>query len=434
MTCLVAVGDTEATGQLTVKISTDKVDTEVPSPETGTFVVILASVDEEVTVGAPVIELDSGDMASKAHANAPAGTTLLTEAKSTPSAASGVAVATQSATTVVSGRLPPTNPSSGELKLSAWVKRMMRDNGVNALSLVDTGPGGRITTGDVHAAIVISGSHAEAPSNATRPAATGTTSAGATATVACRTPVKRIEPLSRTRRIISKRVFRSLQTTAQSTAAVEADVSRIIAIRTQVQDLTRQRHGVSLSPLSFVAFATARALADHPVLNASVDGKTGEVTYHDKAGLGVAIDAPQGLVVTVVRDAQRLDPILLKQQIADFAARSRDNNLTPDDLRGGTFTITDTGSRGSLFDTLILNAPEIGILATPAFEKRPVISTDGNVGDRIAIRHRTEPCLTYDHRFVDKADAARFLGNLATRLDSIDLGAEMSDLVALSDG
>jgi 2-oxoglutarate dehydrogenase E2 component (dihydrolipoamide succinyltransferase) len=230
------------------------------------------------------------------------------------------------------------------------------------------------------------------------------------------------------RRIIAERMVDSLRTTAQLTSAVEADVTRIMTIRSEVREAAQRRHGVSLSPLAFIAHATVRTLAEHPLLNASIDMEAGEVVYHGPVGLGIAVDAPQGLLVPVIRDAQQLNPIGLQQRIADVAARARDRRLTPDDLQGGTFTITNTGSRGSLFDTPILNPPEVGILATPTIEKRPVIMQGDAGEDRIAIRHRMYLCLTYDHRLVDGADAARFLGALATRLDTWDWGPEVAEL------
>jgi 2-oxoglutarate dehydrogenase E2 component (dihydrolipoamide succinyltransferase) len=317
------------------------------------------------------------------------------------------------------------------MRLSPLVKRMLRDHAIDPATLVGTGPGGRITADDVQAAIDGGGARAAA-----RPATTtsGARAASPRAVTPVRTPGSRVEPLSRTRKVIAERMLQSMQTTAQLTSAVEADVTRIMAIRTQVRDLAKQRYGVSLSPLAFIAHATVRALADHPVLNASIDMEAGEVIYHSGVGLGIAVDAPQGLIVPVLRDAQQLNPIGLQQRIADVAARARDKKLTPDDLQGGTFTITNTGSRGSLFDTPILNPPEVGILATPAIEKRPVIMTDEDGGDRIAIRHRTYLCLSYDHRLVDGADAARFLGDLAGRLDSRDWGPEITDLLAASGG
>jgi pyruvate dehydrogenase E2 component (dihydrolipoamide acetyltransferase) len=426
---LVAVGDTVTLEQPIVEISTDKVDTEVPSPAAGTVVAILAEVNEEVAVGAPILELDTGedDASAGAASAAPAAAAAPAETPATPAAA--VPAPTASAAAGRTGGRPATAISSSEgMRLSPLVKRMLRDHAIDPATLVGTGPGGRITADDVQAAV---------DGGSARPAARGTSApsgavAAPRAVTPVRTPGSRVEPLSRTRKVIAERMLQSMQTTAQLTSAVEADVTRIMAIRTQVRDLAKQRYGVSLSPLAFIAHATVRALADHPVLNASIDMEAGEVIYHSGVGLGIAVDAPQGLIVPVLRDAQQLNPIGLQQRIADVAARARDKKLTPDDLQGGTFTITNTGSRGSLFDTPILNPPEVGILATPAIEKRPVIMTDEDGGDRIAIRHRTYLCLTYDHRLVDGADAARFLGDLAARLDSRDWGPEISDLLAAS--
>jgi 2-oxoglutarate dehydrogenase E2 component (dihydrolipoamide succinyltransferase) len=207
-------------------------------------------------------------------------------------------------------------------------------------------------------------------------------------------------------------------------------MTRVMGLRARVRDAARARHGVSLSPLAFLAHATVRALQDHPLLNASIDVDAGTVTMHDGVGLGIAVDAPNGLMVPVIRDAQGLGPVSLQLRIADLAERARTKRMTADDLSGGTFTITNTGSRGSLFDTPILNPPEVGILATPAIEKRPVVVTEADGTDRIAIRHRTYLCLTYDHRLIDGADAARFLGDLAAFVDGDDWGPEIDELLA----
>lgn len=424
---LVAVGDIVTVEQPIVEISTDKVDTEIPSPAAGTVVAILAEVNEEVPVGAPILELETGDDDAGAESDVSA-----VAAPNDTAPASIAAVAPAPATSGVPGRAAPTASSSEDMRLSPSVKRMLRDHAIDPTTLVGTGPGGRITTDDVQAAIADDGARpADRPSAAPSQTA-GPSSTTPRAATPVRTPGSRVEPLTRTRSVIAERMLQSMQTTAQLTAAVEADVSHIMAIRRKVRDLTKQRYGVSLSPLAFIAHATVRALADHPVLNASIDMEAGEVTYHSGIGLGIAVDAPQGLIVPVLRDAQHLNPIGLQQRIADIAARARDKKLTPDDLQGGTFTITNTGSRGSLFDTPILNPPEVGILATPAIEKRPVIMTDEDGGDRIAIRYRTYLCLSYDHRLVDGADAARFLSDLAARLDSRDWGPEILDLVAAS--
>jgi pyruvate dehydrogenase E2 component (dihydrolipoamide acetyltransferase) len=164
------------------------------------------------------------------------------------------------------------------------------------------------------------------------------------------------------------------------------------------------------------------------VLNASIDTEAGTVTYHNGVDLGIAVDAPNGLVVPAIKDADTLTVVGLQRRIADLATRARDKKLIPDDVSGGTFTITNTGSRGSLFDTPILNPPEVGILATPAIEKRPVVVTDAAGNDTIAIRQRTYLCLTYDHRLVDGADAARFLTDLAADLDGDGWDREVAEL------
>lgn len=298
------------------------------------------------------------------------------------------------------------------MRLSPLVHRMLRERGIDPRTLTGTGQGGRISADDVLAAADRSRSGGAAAPGTARPVATAGT-----------------EPLSRMRKVIAQRMHDSLHGTAQLTSAVEADVSRIMALRTRVRDAARARHGVSLSPMAFLAHATIRALAEHPLLNASIDVDAGTMTLHPQVNLGIAVDAPNGLMVPVIHDAQGLGPVSLQQRIADLAERARTKRITPDDLAGGTFTITNTGSRGSLFDTPILNAPEVGILATPAIEKRPVVVTDEDGTDRIAIRHRTYLCLTYDHRLIDGADAARFLSAIATFADSDDWGPELDDLL-----
>ena len=306
------------------------------------------------------------------------------------------------------------------LRLSPKVKRLIRESGLDVQSLRGTGPDGRVTVADVEVALEGTPRPGGGPGRPAAPAR------------AARPPAAdaRVEPLSRTRKVIAARMADSLRTTAQLTSAVEADVTRIMLLRARIRDVARAQTGMSLSPLAFIADATVRALALHPVLNASIDVEAGEVVYHGGVGLGIAVDAPNGLIVPVVRDAHLMGPVSLQRSITDLAARAREKRISLDDLSGGTFTITNTGSRGSLFDTPILNPPEVGILATPAIEKRPVIITEADGTDRIAVRHRTYLCLTYDHRLVDGADAARFLTDLAELLDSDDWGPEIDALVA----
>jgi 2-oxoglutarate dehydrogenase E2 component (dihydrolipoamide succinyltransferase) len=421
---LVAVGDTVTLEQPIVEISTDKVDTEIPTPAAGTVVALLAEVGQEVAVGAPILEIETGDDTDTRDDGATSSTP---DTAAAPEQAPQAPVA-EPRTTGATPPGPPARTSSTEgMRLSPLVKSLLRSLAIDPSTVVGTGPGGRITADDVRAA---AGGTQEP--RASERETSGAPAAAPRAVTPVRTPGSRVEPLTRTRKVIAERMLQSLQTTAQLTSAVEADVTRIMSIRARIREQTLQRHGVSLSPLAFIAHATARALADHPVLNASIDTEAGEVVYHSGVGLGIAVDAPQGLIVPVLRDAHQLSVVELQQRIADVAARARDKRLTLDDLQGGTFTITNTGSRGSLFDTPILNPPEVGILATPAIEKRPVIMSDEDGGDRIAIRHRTYLCLTYDHRLVDGADAARFLGDLAGRLDSNRWGPEIDEILRAS--
>ena len=421
---LVAVGDTVTQGQALAEVSTDKVDTEIPSPAAGTVVRLDVEVGAEVAVGEVICELEvsgaSGPPAqaptATASAQAPAEPTEPVVPARGPDAAIAAALAASEALRDLGARVSP------------LVRRRLREHELDPTGIVGSGPGGRITLEDVVVALESRGS---APDRLTAGAPrTGDGAAAARAS----SPESRTEPLSRTRRVIAARMLESMQTTAQLTAAVEADVTRLMRLRTRIGAQARARIGSSLSPLAFIAHATVRALADHPILNASIDTDEGTVTYHGAINLGIAVDAPTGLIVPVIRDAQDLGVVTLQQRIADVAARARGKRITPDDLSGGTFTITNTGSRGSLFDTPILNPPEVGILATPTIEKRPVVLTEDDGSERIAVRQRTYLCLSYDHRLVDGADAARFLTDLAALLDSDEWGDEVDELLAASAG
>ena len=418
---LVAVGDHVTEGQAVAEVSTDKVDTEVPAPRSGTVIRLVADVGAEVAVGAVLLELEPADADAPADAGsaAPAAATAA-PADATPPAAAAPAAAPAPAAPAAAPTAPAAttvlDPAARRRRLSPLVRRLLREHGLDPAALTGTGTDGRLTADDVRAA-----AGRRTPANGTRPAAV--------APAATWDGASRTEPLSRTRTVIARRMHDSLRTTAQLTSAVEADVSRIMALRARVRDAARARHGVSLSPLAFLAHATARTLAAHPLLNASIDVDAGERTLHGGVNLGIAVDAPTGLIVPVIRDAHTLGPVTLQLRIADLAERARTRRIGPDDLTGGTFTITNTGSRGSLFDTPILNPPEVGILATPAIEKRPVVVTAEDGTDRIAVRHRTYLCLTYDHRLVDGADAARFLTDLAAAVDRDDWGPEVDALL-----
>jgi 2-oxoglutarate dehydrogenase E2 component (dihydrolipoamide succinyltransferase) len=225
------------------------------------------------------------------------------------------------------------------------------------------------------------------------------------------------EKLSRSRQLIAQRMVESLQISAQLTTVVEADVTAIARLRDRAKAGFEAREGVKLSFLPFFALATVEALKVHPKLNAIIDTASGQVTYHDDEHLGIAVDTERGLMVPVIRQAGDLNIAGLARKIADLAERTRAGRVSPDDLSGGTFTLTNTGSRGALFDTPIINQPQVGILGTGTVVKRPVVVDDPALGEVIAVRSMVYLALTYDHRLVDGADAARFLVTLKSRLE-----------------
>jgi len=224
--------------------------------------------------------------------------------------------------------------------------------------------------------------------------------------------------MSRLRKVIATRMVESLAVSAQLTTVVEVDVTRIALLRSRVKDEFLAREGVKLSFMPFFAKAACEALKQFPQVNASMDMAAGTVTYHEAENLGIAVDTDRGLLVPVIHAAGDLNIAGLARQIADLAARTRTNKVSPDELSGGTFTLTNTGSRGALFDTPIINQPQVAILGTGAVVKRPIVITDDTGQDALAIRSMMYLALTYDHRLVDGADAARFLSLMKQRLES----------------
>jgi 2-oxoglutarate dehydrogenase E2 component (dihydrolipoamide succinyltransferase) len=231
------------------------------------------------------------------------------------------------------------------------------------------------------------------------------------------------EKMSRLRKVIAQRMVESLQVSAQLTTLVEVDVTKIAPLRGRAKDHFQSREGVKLSFLPFLALAAVEALKAHPKVNASLEDD--QIVYHAQENLGVAVDTEKGLIVPVIKDAGDLNIAGLARKIADLADRTRTNKITPDELGGGTFTLTNTGSRGALFDTPIINQPQVAILGTGAVVKRPVVVVDADGGETIAIRSMMYLALSYDHRIVDGADAARFLTTMKERLEE---GAFEADL------
>ncbi|MEP6631364.1 MAG: 2-oxo acid dehydrogenase subunit E2, partial [Lapillicoccus sp.] len=223
------------------------------------------------------------------------------------------------------------------------------------------------------------------------------------------------EKMSRLRKVIAQRMVESLQVSAQLTTVVEVDLTKVARLRARAKSEFERREGTKLSYLPFLALAAVEALKSHPNVNASVEGD--QIVYHGQENLSIAVDTEKGLIVPVVKNAGDLNIAGLARAIAELADRTRNNKITPDDLAGGTFTITNTGSRGALFDTPIINQPQVAILGTGALVKRPIVVTDADGGETIAIRSMMYLALSYDHRIVDGADAARFLGAMKARLE-----------------
>jgi len=290
------------------------------------------------------------------------------------------------------------------------VRKLAAEQGVDLATLTGTGVGGRIRKQDVLEAA------ARAKAATPTPA---TPAAAVPAAKAEPSPLRgRTEKMSRLRAVIARRMVESLQVSAQLTTVVEVDVTRIAKLRDQAKADFQARHGVKLSFLPFFSLATVEALRVHPTLNASLDMEAGTVTYHDAEHLGIAVDTERGLVVPVIRDAGDLNLAGLAKRIADLAERTRTNKISPDELSGGTFTLTNTGSRGALFDTPIINQPQVGILGTGSVVRRAVVVDDPGLGEIIAPRSMVYLALSYDHRLVDGADAARFLTTIKERLEA----------------
>jgi 2-oxoglutarate dehydrogenase E2 component (dihydrolipoamide succinyltransferase) len=317
------------------------------------------------------------------------------------------------------------------------VRKLAADHGVDLATVAGTGVGGRIRKQDVIDAARV---RREAIAAAQQSAADGQAAAAqapagqAPAAQAQGTPRPAIEPshlrgtterMSRARQLIARRMVESLQTSAQLTTVVEVDVTAIARLRDRAKADFEAREGVKLTFLPFFALAAVEALKVHPRLNASIEPDGNQVTYHDAEHLGIAVDTERGLMVPVIRNAGDLNVGGLARKIADLASRTRGGQVSPDDLAGGTFTLTNTGSRGALFDTPIINQPQVAILGTGTVVRRPVVVQDPALGEVIAVRSMVYLALSYDHRLVDGADAARFLGTVKARLEEGAFEAEL---------
>jgi len=412
---LKGVGDSVAVDEALLEVSTDKVDTEIPSPVAGTIISIDVPVDTTVPVGARLAVIGG--------AGATAAPTAPVVAPPAPVVAAPVVAAPVVAAPVVAAPVvTPPAPVAVSQPLDAYVTPIVRklasELGVNLSNVTGTGVGGRIRKEDVQAAAP----RATAAINTPSPAAVAP--AARTAPAVAASPLRGTTvTMSRLRKVIAARMVESLQVSAQLTTVIEVDVTKIARLRDRAKATFEAREGVKLSFLPFFAVSVCEALKQHPVLNSSVEGD--QIIYHGTEHLGIAVDTERGLLVPVIHSAGDLNMGGIARKIADLAARTRDNRVTPDELGGGTFTLTNTGSRGALFDTPIINQPQVAILGLGAIVKRPMVVKGEDGGETIAIRSMVYLALSYDHRVVDGADAARFLVTLKERLEG---GAFESDL------
>jgi pyruvate dehydrogenase E2 component (dihydrolipoamide acetyltransferase) len=440
------VGESVAADEPLLEVSTDKVDTEIPSPTSGTLLEIRVQEDETVEVGAVLAVIGEAGAATapspepepapesgrQPEPQAPAEA----QTRPAPQPASRVAAPPAKedarpeqhgpAATATAAPTPVVGDSEAGY-VTPLVRKLAKEHSVDLASLNGTGVGGRIRKQDVLAAAETAKQAAEtakqaapAPQAPAEPAAAAAPAPAAAASALRGTT----EKMSRLRQTIAKRMVESLQVSAQLTATVEVDLTAISQIRAKVKEDFKKREGATLSYLPFIAKAAIEALKVHPKLNATIDTEERTITYPDAEHLGIAVDTEKGLLVPVIKDAGDLSITGLAKRIADLAARTRQNKVTPDELTGGTFTITNYGSAGTLMDTPIINQPQVAILGTGALVKRPVVISDPRLGQVIAVRDMMYLSLSYDHRLVDGAEAARFLSTLKARLEEGDFGGE----------
>jgi pyruvate dehydrogenase E2 component (dihydrolipoamide acetyltransferase) len=436
------VGDEVAVDEPLVEISTDKVDTEIPSPVAGTLLEQTAAEDDTVEVGGVLGKIGSAEDASGSPAEEPVQDVESTpdvEAKPEPRPAAPTAQepASESSSPSLQGRHRNqgaefgSNSSGSAAYVTPLVRKLAGQKGVDLDALTGTGVGGRVRKQDVIAA-------AEAKASAAQPAATQsaipqTSGAGVSTSPAATAGVRpelaalrgTTKKASRIRQITATKTRESLQNSAQLTQTFEVDMSRIAALRSRAKASFAEREGVNLTFLPFFAKAVVEALKAHPNINASYNEDSKEITYHGAEHLAIAVDTPQGLLSPVIHNAGDLSLAGLARAIAELADRTRNNKLKPDELSGGTFTLTNIGSQGALFDTPILVPPQAAMLGTGAIVKRPVVVTDELGNDSLAIRSMCYLPLTYDHRLIDGADAGRFLTTVKQRLQDAAFAADL---------
>ncbi|MDK1476759.1 2-oxoglutarate dehydrogenase, E2 component, dihydrolipoamide succinyltransferase [Streptomyces sp. 549] len=417
------VGESVEADEPLLEVSTDKVDTEIPAPVAGTLLEILVGEDESAEVGAKLAVIGEAGAAPAQQAEPqpePAQQAEPEPQQAAPAKPQQPAPAAQQQAPAPQSAPAPQQPAAGGGEgayVTPLVRKLAGENSVDLSSVKGTGVGGRIRKQDVLAAA--EAAKAQAPA-ASSPAASGPRSPALEASPLRGQTVK----MSRIRKVIAENMMKALHNQAQLSSVVEVDVTRVMRLRQQAKEGFLAREGVKLSPMPFFVKAAAEALKAHPVVNAKINDD-GTVTYHDVENIGIAVDSEKGLMVPVIKGAGDLNIAGIAKKTAELAGRVRTGKLSPDDMSGGTFTISNTGSRGALFDTIIVNYPQVAELGIGATVRRPVVIDHPELGETIAIRDMVYLTLSYDHQLVDGADAARYLSAVKARLEAGEFEGEL---------
>src|SRR5581483_5990237 len=424
------VGDTIEADETLLEISTDKVDTEVPSPGSGIVTEILVQEGETVEVGTLLARIGGEGGAEAPAVQPPEPATQPAADEAEAAAAEGAAPAEEPQPLAQPAQ--PVAHENGKSFVSPVVARIAAEHGIDPSSVPGTGSGGRVTKKDIQAFIE---TQAQAPQAPPAPAAAPQAPAPevapqpATAPAAAPAPTPQpaaepaavgetVEPMSAMRRGIAEHMRRSLDTSAHVTSAIEVDMTKVVSIREKLKREYQSAYGVNPTYLSFIARATVETLRDYPWVNGEIRGDQIVTKSYVNLGFAVELADGKGLIVPVVKNAETLNLLGMAKAVADIAQRARNKQLTPDDVAGGSFTITNPGGYGTFHGTPVISQPQAGILGTYAIVKRPWVIEDENGGDAIAIRSIMNLTLTYDHRLVDGALAGRFLRDLRGRLES----------------
>ncbi|MFR9929534.1 2-oxoglutarate dehydrogenase, E2 component, dihydrolipoamide succinyltransferase, partial [Corynebacterium striatum] len=424
---LKSVGDTVEVDEPLLEVSTDKVDTEIPSPVAGTLVEILADEDDTVDVGAVIARIGDGNAAPEQAAPAEKEEPKAEE-KSEPKAEEKAEEKEEKSAPAASDSKPAVSEGSTKINngddvpyVTPLVRKLAEKHGVDLSTVSGTGVGGRIRKQDVLAAA----GEGEAPASANA----GSTDPRARWSTKSVDPEKQeligtTQKVNRIREITAAKMVEALQISAQLTHVQEVDMTAIWDLRKQSKQAFIEKYEANLSFLPFIVKATVEALVSHPNVNASYNPETKEMTYHADVNVAIAVDTPRGLLTPVIHKAQGLTLPEIAKAIAELADKARNNKLKPNDLTGATFTVTNIGSEGALLDTPILVPPQAGILGTAAITKRAVVVNE-NGQDAIAIRQMCYLPFTYDHQVVDGADAGRFITTIKDRLETADFAADL---------